>query len=620
MRYIGSKSKLLQVIEKLIQDKNLYDGCYTFFDAFSGTGCVGDYFKSKYKILANDIQYYSFVMTCAKLNQPDMKFGALGFDPFDFFNSTPKTTKGFIFHNYSTGGSERKYFSEENAQKIDFFRETIEQWYSSEKINEKEYYYLLGCLLESVSKVSNVAGVYGSFLKDWDPRALKPIRFIPTEQTSAETSCYENEVYNQPIEKLINDVSGDILYLDPPYTNNQYSVQYHLLETIAKNDKPVITGKGGLRDTGRTASNFSRKGSAEVAFEYIIAHAQFKHIILSYSSDGLMSEKFIENVLKRYGKPETFEKRKVAYKTYQNHHTKAKDNHQEYLFYIEKRDVDKVCFASPLNYQGGKYDLIDFIKSHLPNRKLKSFVDLFGGGYNVGLNIDAEQVIYNDYNQKVKELIEMFRVTETDTLIRYIFQMVKKYGLVPKAKDAYISLRNKYNKTELTKRDPRMLYLLVLYGFNQQLRFNSSYDCNNPVGPAGFNDNILEKITSFCRKIKEQNLIMLSRDFVNVKEYIDSNTFVYCDPPYLVTLGSYNDGKRGFEGWTSEHELKLYRFLDELDNRGVKFMLSNVLSHRGRENVILQQWLESRDYHVFAYDGVCRGERKEILITNYEVE
>lgn len=619
MRYLGCKTKLLQEIAELMQKKKLFDGNRTFFDAFSGTGVVGDFFKSQFKIIANDIQYYSYVMTQAKLNAYDCKFEKLGCDPFEFFNNTKEIIKGFIYNNYSPAKSDRMYFSEYNAGKIDFIRQTIEQWHLSGKITEHEYYYLIGCLLESVSKVSNVAGVYGSFLKTWDPRALKDLVFIPVEQDSVQ-SLYESEVYNKPLEKLINDISGDILYLDPPYTTNQYSVQYHLLETIAKYDAPIISGKGGLRNTTATSSDFSKKGNAEIAFEYIIAKAQFKHILLSYSSDGIMSEKFIEAVLKRYGKPKTFTKVKIAYKQYKNYQTVEKSKHEEYLFYIEKKDYCETTYASPLNYQGGKYDLIDFIKSHLPLDPISNFIDLFGGGYNVGVNVDAEQIVYNDLNDKVKELIEMFKVQNTDDLVKYILNTIKKYKLAPKLKDEYMALRNAYNKTRASLRDVRMLYVLILYGFNQQIRFNSKYECNNPVGPAGFNDLMLEKLISFCRRIKEQNIVFLHNDFQNVWDYLTENTFVYCDPPYFITLGSYNDGKRGFEGWTTEHELKLYKFLDKLNQSGVKFMLSNVITHKGKTNTILQKWLKTNNYSVYQYKGNSRGDRKEVLITNYEVE
>ena len=104
------------------------------------------------------------------------------------------------------------YFSKENAARIDYIRTTIEEWLNNEQINKSEYYYLIACLLESVSKVANVAGVYGAYLKKWDPRAVKPMKFINVEMKN-HASLFENEVYNKRIEEIINDVRGDILYV-----------------------------------------------------------------------------------------------------------------------------------------------------------------------------------------------------------------------------------------------------------------------------------------------------------------------------------------------------------------------------------------------------------------------
>ena len=274
-------------------------------------------------------------------------------------------------------------------------------------------------------------------------------------------------------------------------------------------------------------------------------------------------------------------------------------------------------YASPLNYQGGKYDLIDFIKTNLPKRKMVRFIDAFGGGYNVGVNVDAEQIVYNEFNHKVVELMECFRDTETNDLIRYILRTQKRYKLERGNKDSYMRLRDKYNSTPMELRDPRMLYMLILYGFNQQIRFNSAYDYNNPVGPAGLNDNMLDKIISFCRRLQEQNIIFTSDDFELTKEFVDHNTFVYCDPPYLITLGSYNDGKRGFNGWNEYDELRLYNYLDRLNKQGVMFMLSNVLEHKNKKNTLLDRWIKSNDYKVVSNSQNSRKGRKEILVMNY---
>lgn len=619
MRYIGNKNKILNYIETLINDKKINKQNYTFCDAFSGTATVGNYFKDKFKIIANDNLYTSYVMSQAKLNTPDLKFELLCLDPFKIFNDENNRVNGFIYKNFSPGGSERQYFNSDNASRIDFIRTKIEYWYNHDKLTRNEYYYLLACLIESVSKVANVAGVYGSYLKMWDPRAIKPLKFIHVEQLK-EKALYENEVYNKNIEELINDISGDILYLDPPYTKNQYSVQYHLLETIALYDDPDLKGKTGARDTSKQTSKFSKPGDVHIEFEKIIAKAKFKYIILSYSSDGIMSKEYIESVFKRYGKPETYEFRKFTYKQYLNSKAEKDEKHCEYLFYIEKKDNDeKINYASPLNYIGGKADMIDFIKKNSP-KKIDRFIDIFGGGFNVGINFNAEQIIYNDCNFKVKELLEMFRNIETIELYKYITNMIKKYKLEKGDKESYLKIRELYNSQDKNIRDPRLLYLLILFGYQQQIRFNSSYDYNNPVGQAGFNDKILEKIISYCRNLKEKNVVFMSEDFEKMWKHINKNTFIYLDPPYLITLGSYNDGKRGFNGWNEKEELRLLKFLNKLNSKGIKFMMSNVLEHKGKENNILIDWIKENNYRVIEYKEKARKNRKEVLIVNYSEE
>ena len=620
MRYLGAKTELVDRIYSLIKSLKLNNQNYTFCDAFAGTCAVGEYMKDKFRIIANDNQYYSYVISHAKLNTPDLTFPKLGLDPFEYFNQDNLFLKGFIYENYSPGGTAgRMYFSSENAGKIDFIRTKIEKWYQDGKISEDEYYYLIAALLESVSKVANVAGVYGAYLKKWDPRAVKPMKFIKVEQRDT-GSLFRAEIHNRKLEDLINDVSGDILYLDPPYTATQYAGQYHILETIARYDDPIISGKGGLRNTAETTSSWCRRGEVNVAFEYIIAKANFKHIILSYNTDGLMSEKYIESVLKRYGKPETYKLIRIPYKKYINYHsTKDALNHCEFLFYIEKKEPETVSYASPLNYQGGKYDIIDFIKSNSPTH-FSRFIEPFGGGYNVGINIEAEQIIYNEFNYKVTELIECFKNTETSDLVKYILRSIKRYKLAKNDKDAYIKLRSIYNALPPKRRDPKMLYLLVLYGFHQQLRFNSAHEFNNPVGNSSYNDQVAEKLVSFCRRIQEQNIVFMSDDFAKTLDYVSEDTFVYCDPPYLITLGSYNDGKRGFNGWGKSDELRLYDYLNKLDEMGVKFMLSNVLEHKGQTNELLKNWINEHNYHVIEYTGKGGRGRKEILVLHYKKE
>jgi len=615
MRYIGNKTKILDEIDKLLEEKNLDKKGIKFFDAFTGTASVAHHYKDRYNLIANDNLYFSYVIAEAKLNSKSKMFEKLGFDPFEFFNNADTSNiEGFISKNFAPKLSERMYFSDENARFIDFIRQSIEDWYINEKITENEKYFLIASLIESVSKVANVAGVYGAYLKTWDPRAVKKMVYLPID-----TQPYVDnlaEIYNDDILNVIRKVSGDILYLDPPYTKNQYSVQYHLLETIALYDNPILKGKTGARDMHKQSSCFSKNGEVQIAFEELIANAKFKHIILSYSSDGLMSKEYIESVLKRYGKKDTYEFKKFSYRRYKNSIAGDKGNHCEYLFYIERKE--DVHFSSPLNFIGGKHDLIDFLKSNMP-KNINTFYDLFSGGFNVGINADANKVIYNDVNFKVRELLEYITNADMKEFYKYINNTITKLGLSKENKESYLKLREKYNKTPISSRDCRDLFLLIMFGFQQQIRFNSTLDYNNPVGQAGFNDKILEKLISFARITKEKKVFYYSEDYSRFIDYINEDDFVYIDPPYLITLGSYNDGKRGFNGWNEKEEIRLLEFLDKLNSKNIRFMLSNVLTHKEKTNQILKNWIIKNNYKVIEYGQKARGNRSEIIIVNYEV-
>ena len=125
-------------------------------------------------------------------------------------------------------------------------------------------------------------------------------------------------------------------------------------------------------------------------------------------------------------------------------------------------------------------------------------------------------------------------------------------------------------------------------------------------------------ITEFRATLDENYEV--SKDFDNMWEHINKNTFIYLDPPYLITLGSYNDGKRGFNGWTKKDEIKLLEFLSKIDKMGVKFMLSNVLEHKDKKNDILIEWIKNNGFKVIEYKEKARKNRKEVIIINYDKE
>ena len=319
MNYIGSKLSLLEFLEKSIEkvvDKN----SRVFCDLFAGTGAVGTYFKRKgYKVIANDIQYYSFVLIKQYIeNHQHLKFTKLTKILTELNNieiaerknfvcdylSNIKGEKGFIYKNYCSGGTknqefERQYFSDENGMRCDAIRIKIEEWKNEKLITDNEYYFLLATLLETVDKRANTASVYGAFLKQLKktaqiPFVLKPAELIINDQN--------HEVFNEDINKIVEKVEGDILYLDPPYNQRQYATNYHMLETIAKYDNPKIYGKTGLREYQDQKSLYCSSSQVKKAFKDLILKAKAKYIFLSYNNEGLMTHDEIKEIMGLRGK------------------------------------------------------------------------------------------------------------------------------------------------------------------------------------------------------------------------------------------------------------------------------------------------------------------------------
>lgn len=512
------------------------------------------------------------------------------------------------------------YFTTENAGRIDFIRSTIERWKNSGKITDNEYAYLIYCLIEGLSKVSNTAGVYGAFLKHWDPRSKKKLEFVPIVENlfdEVETSyCLETHVGR--IEDIVGEVECDILYLDPPYTQNQYGTQYHLLETLVLADNPPLSNVTGSRPVTPLKSMWSKDVHSHILLDYVVSNTKARHVVLSYNNDGFMSKEFIEATFKRYGKPETYECMEIDYRKYNNYKCREQEGHCEYLFYIERKNPEEVVIESPLNYTGSKAKMVPAIRRLLPT-EINTFVDVFGGGFNVGINIPAKKVVYNDLNNYVESLIQSFSMVDVVDYFKTINRLIDKFSLAPNNKEGYMRLRDKYNSLPKNQRTPSMLYALILFGFQQQIRFNSHHDFNLPCGSRRFNDKLVSKFVSFSRQIKRTNVEFLNRSFADLEFLIDKDTFFYFDPPYRETTATYNDGKRGFEGWSISHEDRLRRFMDDIDEAGGRFMFSYILQSGDFYNHEVEDWAKERQYNVFQVEETQGryNDRKEVLITNY---
>ena len=254
---------------------------------------------------------------------------------------------------------------------------------------------------------------------------------------------------------------------------------------------------------------------------------------------------------------------------------------------------------------------------------------MFGGGFNVGINSDASKIIYNDQLTPLVDLFKYLQDNSCDDIINYIETTIKDNNIRKDEKEGFLKFRDKYNQSE--EKFPLDLYVLISFSFNYQFRFNNSGEYNNPHGTnrSAFTKNMKDRLIQYINVIHEKDICFLNKDFTHLDySILTEDSFVYCDPPYLITTGSYNDGNRGFKNWTIKEEKNLLNVLSKLDKRGIDFALSNVTIHDGKQNDLLLDWIEANeftaldinsDYSNSNYHKKNKDKEKntEVLVINY---
>lgn len=304
-------------------------------------------------------------------------------------------------------------------------------------------------------------------------------------------------------------------------------------------------------------------------------------------------------------------------------------------------NMNKEIVKSPLNFTGGKYKLLPQILPFFPEH-ISTFIDLFCGGCNVAVNVTAQKCICNDIDSNLVGLLSFFKKNSYDFIFKKIQQVIKDFnlsdsrtygyafyncssanGLGNYNREGFLKLRQAFNM--LKKEDENyylFLYVLIVYAFNNQIRFNSEGKFNLPVGKRDFNIRMQNKLMSFLLAIRNKNISFTDKDFIMIKPArLSENDFVYADPPYLITCASYNE-----KLWNENEEKRLLTYLDDLNKNKIRFALSNVMSTDGKTNTILQDWLTERNYNCHHLDFSYKNsnyhkknssEADEVLITNY---
>lgn len=634
-RYLGNKHGLTGFIREIVDQ--YCPGVESVIDIFSGTGAVANVFKDK-TLITNDILYSNHVTNRCWFLPIDYRPQVI-IDAIACLNAIETSEDNYVRMSFAD-----TYFSADDCSKIGVARELVEQVRTQNLINEREFAILLTSIIYGMDRIANTVGHYDAYRKG--ARFDKPLVF-PVLLPSVDLSP-ENKGYNTDANVLIEEISGDLLYCDPPYNSRQYSDAYHLLENIARWEKPEVHGAARKMDRKALKSDYNTVRAAE-AFRELVANADVKYIVFSYNnmavkgngrSNAKITDEDIMEILSEKGDVQVFER---PYKAFSAGKSAIADN-TERLFVCTVKKSAKPANAvvfSPINYIGGKGKLVPQLRSLLPRASL--FVDLFAGGCTVGANADADRVIFNDSNEQLIELIQFLADSDPTETISAVDEIKDYYGfsdtfrhsykhygadsssgLAAINRDPFLKLREAYNCEEITHRDPLLLYILVIHSFNNQLRFNAKGDFNLPVGKRDFNSKMRAKLLDFHKRISEMDSSFRVGDFrdFNIAE-TPLDTVFYCDPPYLITQATYNE--RG--GWSETHERDLLSFLEDVHASGRRFALSNVIEAKGAVNQILNDWLANSDFTQhnltmsYRNSNYRRSNRSsatlEVLITNY---
>lgn len=335
LNYLGSKFKLLDFINRAINDFVTIDGAQCA-DIFAGTAIVSQFFafNNAQKVISNDLEYYSHIIAKNYLgNVEKIEYK----DRLNELNEL-KGEKGFIYNNYCSAGN-RLYFSDKNGKKIDAVRLKIQEWFDKNEIEENEYVFYLCSLLESADKIANVASVYGAYLKKLKKTALKELVIEPSipffwQDFIYDSKQYSCECYQKDANELIKNISGDILYLDPPYNSRQYGANYHILNTIAEYKNFNPKGVTGLPQYNK--SDYCYKDEVSKSLSELISDADFEWIFLSYNNQGILSFKDIKEIFNSYGE---YNYRYTHYKAYKadNKRDYKDDKTCEYIHILKKK-------------------------------------------------------------------------------------------------------------------------------------------------------------------------------------------------------------------------------------------------------------------------------------------
>lgn len=347
-RYIGNKTRLLPVLMDEIANR-VRSGS-TVVDLMAGTGCVSLALRKKgYHVIASDMMTYSkhHLVTQLLLKSPPAFFSlaietkpSLSESTYDavlrYLNELAPQ-KGYFYQEFSPEGTpangtqSRKYFTTDNAMRIDAMREKINYWCEASLINNFEESVLKHSLIMAINEIANISGTYGYFLSRFSRSSLSALELRPIVFESEGST--NHTVLQGFAEELSKEIVADLCYIDPPYMKRQYAANYHILETVARGDFPEAIGKSGLRDWWDQHSTFCTKTRIRDSFRRIFSDMDCPFFLVSYSEDGLLSIEDLEILFNEFGQVNV---KNIEYARFRSNNSPLEKKLDEYIISIEK--------------------------------------------------------------------------------------------------------------------------------------------------------------------------------------------------------------------------------------------------------------------------------------------
>ena len=317
-RYLGNKYKLLSFITDVVDAE--CTGVEVIADIFAGTGAVASAFADR-RLITNDILYSNYICNFAW-------FGAQTYEPrkiielIVYYNALFVDTRNYMTENFSD-----TYFSRADCAKIGFIREDIERRCRRGELNRREQAILITSLLYAMDKIALTCGHYDAFRQGAEPDQPLELR-VPLAPIENDP---HNQCYNEDANNLVKRITADLVYIDPPYNSRQYCDAYHVLENVARWEKPEVFGVGRKMDRRGLKSRYCTRDAA-AAFETLVKDIRARYILLSYNnmaakgnarSNAKISDEDILRILSARGKVKVFS---ADYKAFNAGQSAIRDN------------------------------------------------------------------------------------------------------------------------------------------------------------------------------------------------------------------------------------------------------------------------------------------------------